>query len=1139
MRSHKICAEWRFGGGIFAVIVALLFCCDSRAETTIGDGYSKWTKFRDHLRKDPSLLAYYTFEKHEDFTFPNYADSNPDATLLSHEVTWQQGRWPQKNALTFPDRRSFLKGRFSLPIKGNANINTPPRQFSCEFWFRKNGPGLLTGNGGSKDGLIVSWYSGFFEGWRISAACPDGPVIFEIGRPKIGAVSVRTGPVKDKIWHHVVATWDGAEMCIYVNGSLSGKTSYAGNLTLHEPLIVYPIRLGFQGHWETGSGVGTLQADIDEFALFNRALTSEEIQQHYEAGNDFAKGETIKTFPTVEFACSERNGYFMRGEVMHCDSTITDVPGTYSIAVKALDTERREVGQGVAKADLALGQRSASCSIEFPVPDTCGIYWLEMRALDADGRVFKEQLFPFAVTVKLPPIAEVDEDSPLGGQHMVNHGMPEGRHFGLKWDRLWIGGPTRWKNIEKVKGTYDWSAVDKIVDEASTAKTPILYTIDGTPDWAKDDSSATLGTTEYPKDIADWDRFVRALVTRYKDRVHYWEILNEPNATGTGKEKVEAYVRMLKVAWKAIKDVDPLAKVVGIDGCPGNLVEWTDAVLAAGGGDYCDVISYHNYNYDNPNYWMQRRIVERIAESVRKHTGKSLPLWNTEAAFLQAPRVNSRPMTEGEYRRFFSSELKNGKEFFSWGFVTTVPERRAAIWEVEGCLFDLAAGSRKYFMHYGHKLLLCSEVSEKGVALAALSQVLVPYREAARLDLANPQANGVLVTRKDGSTVAALWAVDERPTRVFFLPSKERNAYKAVDFLGNPVAIGPAKEGVLNVNLSAEPVYIFLDAGESLKAVKIFELAGDTTLEPQQPCPGTLSVTNPYATHLSAELDVVLPDGWKVEIERSLEIEPGASLKIPFVVTASANANGVLPARFLLSRQKVPVADIERKYLARTVSPVARAKEPFVVDGNLKKWEGISRHSAASLEHVVIGRPSPMFTEEFPHWRNAKDLSFTAQFCWDAGSLFFLVTVQDDDLTPAPKGKDDAYNYDCVELFLHPGSPDSNNSQDKGTQLLIVPAVEEGISICRTLTIRKANGEFMAVGGKNQNGYFIEGQFTPKAGGHLNSGTTMSFDIAVDDDGAVPGNRKTQMFLFGRSENSFGNPSSWGRFRLAESEVSK
>ncbi|MEI7629952.1 MAG: hypothetical protein WCJ73_02230 [Actinomycetes bacterium] len=133
--------------------------------------------------------------------------------------------------------------------------------------------------------------------------------------------------------------------------------------------------------------------------------------------------------------------------------------------------------------------------------------------------------------------------------------------------RLWDNG-TAWSQIELEKGKYKWDNLEGALNNAEAkGMTDILMVLGTTPEWAARDFTDTVyppypGANSAPKDFADWDNWVTAVVSRYKGRITSYEIWNEANLadffSGTPEEMAELTAR----AYKIIKDIDPEATVV-------------------------------------------------------------------------------------------------------------------------------------------------------------------------------------------------------------------------------------------------------------------------------------------------------------------------------------------------------------------------------------------------------------------------------------------------------------------------------------------------------------------------------------------------------------------------------------------------
>lgn len=95
-----------------------------------------------------------------------------------------------------------------------------------------------------------------------------------------GGVNVFSAyPIALHRWHHLVAVKRGAEMCLYINGMLTAAEICDSNLT-SDPLIVL-------GRLHTVPGPDSRRqfiGELDEIAIYGRALNSDEVRKHFDSG---------------------------------------------------------------------------------------------------------------------------------------------------------------------------------------------------------------------------------------------------------------------------------------------------------------------------------------------------------------------------------------------------------------------------------------------------------------------------------------------------------------------------------------------------------------------------------------------------------------------------------------------------------------------------------------------------------------------------------------------------------------------------------------------------------------------------------------------------------------------------------------
>ena len=125
------------------------------------------------------------------------------------------------------------------------------------------------------------------------------------------------------------------------------------------------------------------------------------------------------------------------------------------------------------------------------------------------------------------------------------------------------GSPIGWKYIETSNGVYNWSPSDNWVNYHHAAGKDIVWNFGITPDWAV--SAGAVGGAGYggksnmpPDNNADWIDYITQVVTRYKDKIKFWEGWNEPNLpkywTGTSARMAE----LQRLLYQTVKEHRPV-----------------------------------------------------------------------------------------------------------------------------------------------------------------------------------------------------------------------------------------------------------------------------------------------------------------------------------------------------------------------------------------------------------------------------------------------------------------------------------------------------------------------------------------------------------------------------------------------------
>ncbi|MBI5574522.1 MAG: fibronectin type III domain-containing protein [Elusimicrobia bacterium] len=132
-----------------------------------------------------------------------------------------------------------------------------------------------------------------------------------------------------------------------------------------------------------------------------------------------------------------------------------------------------------------------------------------------------------------------------------------------KWIRLDI----IWNNIEAKEGVFNFSETDRQVNALSESGFGIAAALFGTPKYASaaiNPETVDLNTSspKFPEYKSQYITYVQKVVSRYKDKIKYWIIGNEPNDWWDPTPSPTEYVVLLSTAYKTIKEIDKDAKVI-------------------------------------------------------------------------------------------------------------------------------------------------------------------------------------------------------------------------------------------------------------------------------------------------------------------------------------------------------------------------------------------------------------------------------------------------------------------------------------------------------------------------------------------------------------------------------------------------
>jgi len=213
-----------------------------------------------------------------------------------------------------------------------------------------------------------------------------------------------------------------------------------------------------------------------------------------------------------------------------------------------------------------------------------------------------------------------------------------------------------WGQVEPKKGKYDWTLVDKFLNQLDSDSQVLIATY-STTSWGTKAGIFRGGSP--PLDMDSYYNFVFNLVKHCNGKVAYWQNDCEPNSKDWWQGTKEEYVDNLKVFYKAVKKADAKAKVIVgghngifVSGIPENQ-PFFDYVFEKG-KDYFDIFDLRLYRdiYKLPYQilWFRRRMkaLGCVKPMVCTEYGGPMP--------IQFPQVDPYKKRKGRLDALYGSE---------------------------------------------------------------------------------------------------------------------------------------------------------------------------------------------------------------------------------------------------------------------------------------------------------------------------------------------------------------------------------------------------------------------------------------------------------------------------------------------------
>ena len=250
---------------------------------------------------------------------------------------------------------------------------------------------------------------------------------------------------------------------------------------------------------------------------------------------------------------------------------------------------------------------------------------------------------PFGVNVFLE-----QEPDPAVRERAVRMAREAGFHWlrqEFPWEDIEIHGKGDFQDRRHEPYRSAWEKYDHIVDLAEKYDMELIVRVSNPPAWSRAQGNE-VGSYAPPDNYQDFADFVYTLVSRYKGRVRYYQLWNEPNIYpewGNYAISPEDYARLLCLAADAARRADPnvviingaMASTIVLDPAaepPGNALNdflFMQRLYDAGAADCFDIVAMQGYGlWSGPT---DRRMNPRVLNFSRPLFMRDLMVANGDA----------------------------------------------------------------------------------------------------------------------------------------------------------------------------------------------------------------------------------------------------------------------------------------------------------------------------------------------------------------------------------------------------------------------------------------------------------------------------------------------------------------------------
>lgn len=235
-----------------------------------------------------------------------------------------------------------------------------------------------------------------------------------------------------------------------------------------------------------------------------------------------------------------------------------------------------------------------------------------------------------------------------------------------------------WSDIEPKRGTFNFSKYDLFVDRLSKNKIGILGILNYGTEWA-----SPGGKWNHPPENNElFVAYASAVIERYKGKVKYWEVWNEPDSAvyWQPQDGLKTYGKLLKDVYVAAKNIDPECLI--LNGGLANGLAGVNILYDNGINHYFDILNIHYFDDPRrPGAIKAAAAYPKLAHKIMSRNGDThKKIWITEIGCPGVPAgaatgkwwIGENPTEEDQAawaKDVYAAVLKDGHvEKIFWAF---------------------------------------------------------------------------------------------------------------------------------------------------------------------------------------------------------------------------------------------------------------------------------------------------------------------------------------------------------------------------------------------------------------------------------------------------------------------------------------